>query len=136
LSAQGTLPGTASATGTFKKIEAEGSDVARYFSCVLLEREEHPGLVEPNGAIHEKSEREQRLTGTGAATDQRRPAFWQPAARDLVEAANSGKGFRQLAQGQFLVEQFHGAVRDRGTIHGICAQRFDLVGRGASARSG
>ena len=82
-----------------RQVEAERRDVAGNLLGVLLERHEHAGLVELEGAVHQKGEGQQRLAGSRPAADERRPAFRQPAARDLVQATDSGQGFRQFATG-------------------------------------
>ena len=86
------------------KVEAERRDVAGNLLGVLLERHEHAGLVELDGAVHQEGEGQQRLAGSRPAADERRPAFRQPAARDLVEAADSGGGLRQFATARHLVQ--------------------------------
>ena len=85
-----------------REVEAERRDVAGNLLGVLLERHEHAGLVELDGAVHQKGEGQQRLAGSGPAADERRPAFRQPAARDLVEATDSGERFRQFATARWV----------------------------------
>ena len=82
-----------------RKVEPERRDVAGNLLGVLLERHEHAGFVEVHGAVHQEREAEQRLAGSRPAADEGRPAFRQAAARDLVEAADAGEGFRQVAAG-------------------------------------
>jgi hypothetical protein len=81
----------------FGKIETERRDVTGNLLAVLLEREEHAGFVEEQGAVHQKGEGQQRLAGSGPATDERRPAFRQPAARDLVETTDPSRSLRHHA---------------------------------------
>ena len=79
-----------------REVEPERRDVAGNLLGVLLERHEHAGFVEMDGAVHQKREGQQRLAGSRPAADERRPAFRQPAARDLVEATDAGRRFRQI----------------------------------------
>ncbi len=127
------VDGQFSGRDQLRKVEAERRDVASHFVGVFLEREEHAGLVEPDGAIHEKSESQQGLARAGAAAHQRRPAFRQPAMRDFVEAANSGERFRQIANGQLTAEQFHGALRDRDSVHKLIRKSMGLRTEAARA---
>ncbi len=60
-------------------------DITGNLVLVLLERHENARFVEINGAVDQEGEREQRLAGSRAAADERRPSRRQPAARDLVE---------------------------------------------------
>ena len=53
--------------------------------------------VEVDGAVHQEGEGQQRLAGPRPAADERRPSRGQPAARDLVEAADSGTRLCELA---------------------------------------
>ena len=55
----------------------------------LFERDEDAGLA-ARRAVNQELEAEQGLATAGPATDQRRPAFGEPAAGDLIEAVDAG----------------------------------------------
>jgi hypothetical protein len=121
-----------------REVEAERRDVAGNLLGVLLERHEHAGFIEINGAVHQKGERQQRLAGSRPPADERRPAGRQPATRDLVEAVDSRSGFCELPAAGQMRQHTNAALWLLHASHFIQAQKRGTSGlrRPSTARRG
>ena len=72
------------------EVVAERRDILDDVVFGLFERHEDAALA-ARGAVNQELQAEERLAAAGPAADERRPAVRQPAARDLVEAVDSGR---------------------------------------------
>jgi len=80
------------------EIEAQRRDVGGQILRRLLERGEHPRLVEHRRPADEELHPQQRLAATRRPADERRAATRQTAAGEVVETADPGRRLRQLSQ--------------------------------------
>src|SRR5581483_3275063 len=69
-----------------RKVEAQRGHVAGEVVDVLLEADEHTGLVELPCAVHEKAQSDERLAGARSPAYESRAPGAQPAAGDCVQA--------------------------------------------------
>ncbi len=77
------------------EVEAQRGDVGAHLFCRLLKGDQHAWLAMLPGASDEEMQPQQRLSGTRAARNQRRPAMGQPAPGNLVESPDPRRGLRQ-----------------------------------------
>src|SRR5512146_2489906 len=80
-----------------RQIEPERGHVAGEVAGALLEADEHAGLVAVPRAVHEEAQPHQRLAGARPSAHERRTPSGQPAPGDLVQAADTARGFLELA---------------------------------------
>ncbi len=77
------------------EVEAQRGDVGAHLFCRLLKGDQDAWLAMLPGASDEEMQPQQRLAGSRAARNQRRPAMGQTAPGDLVESADPRRGLRQ-----------------------------------------
>ena len=80
------------------EIEPQRSHVSRKFFLRLLESNENSRLIELARPAHQEFRREQRLTATRTATNQRGPALRQAAPCNFIKAGYPCGCLRQFAQ--------------------------------------
>ena len=79
------------------EIETQRTDVIRQLFAGLLERQEDSRLAVLDGAANEELHRQQSLAAARASADERWPATWQPACRDLVQSLDAAGGLGHLS---------------------------------------
>jgi hypothetical protein len=81
-----------------RQVETERGDVGREVLGALFERDEDSRLAVADDPADQELHREQRLSAAGRPADEGGATARQPAARDLVEAGDTGRRFGELGQ--------------------------------------
>ncbi len=108
-----------------RQVEAQRGHVGDEIVARLLERHEHPGLIEQRDPADEELHRHQCLAGSGRAADQSRTSARQAPLGHLVEARDAGRCLGQRCRfedaawrGRRLCDRRH-----RAPIVGPCLDR-------------
>jgi hypothetical protein len=80
------------------QVEPQRSDILGQVGDRFLERYEHAGFAELGSAPNQELQAEQRLSGSGTATDESRAAPWQPSPRDFIQTLDASGCFRQRVE--------------------------------------
>jgi hypothetical protein len=102
------------------EVEAQGCDVLGQLLGRLLEAHEHARFAHLDAA-HEELDREEGLARARVAAHERRATAGQPAARDLVQAADAASGLGQPRDDRWFLDRHawnpRGADAARGASH-------------------